>query len=198
MRVAAAQVGVALDPARVSLAHVLHDVSGAGRMAFFLTADGWADDASPVPPAGAGSYSDFGWYPLTELPANMIDRARVAVRHYAAGAASPPIPPSACKGGGARRAGPKAVGSNAMKLVKTHGSLNEIFALDATPDEWPSDAALREFVRRVCDRSAWTGGSDGIYLYDASGPERRRGSSTRTAPRPSSAVTGCAALAGSP
>ena len=98
VRVAAAQVGVALDPARVSLAHVLHDVSGAGRMAFFLTADASAyasADASagerageqpPVPPAGAGSYSDFGWYPLTDLPANMIDRARVAVRNYAAGA----------------------------------------------------------------------------------------------------------------
>jgi 8-oxo-dGTP diphosphatase len=87
VRVAAAQMGVALDPARVSLAHVLHDVSGAGRMAFFLTADGWTDKASPVPPAdGTRSYSDFGWYPLTDLPANMIDRARVAVRNYAAGA----------------------------------------------------------------------------------------------------------------
>jgi ADP-ribose pyrophosphatase YjhB (NUDIX family) len=86
VRVAAAQVGIALDPARVSLAHVLHDVSGAGRMAFFLTADDWEGDKSPVPPAGAGSYSDFGWYPLTDLPANMIDRARVAVRNYAAGA----------------------------------------------------------------------------------------------------------------
>jgi len=86
VRVAAAQVGVALDPARMSLAHVLHDVSGAGRMAFFLTADGWDGDTSPVPLAGAGSYSDFGWYPLTDLPANMIDRARVAVRNYAAGA----------------------------------------------------------------------------------------------------------------
>lgn len=87
VRVAAAQMGVALDPARVSLAHVLHDVSGAGRMAFFLTADGWADEACPLPAAnGTRSYSDFGWYPLTELPANMIDRARVAVRNYAAGA----------------------------------------------------------------------------------------------------------------
>ena len=86
VRIAAEQVGIALDPARVSLAHVLHDVSGAGRMAFFLTADGWEGDTSPGPLAGAGSYSDFGWYPLTELPANMIDRARVAVRNYAAGA----------------------------------------------------------------------------------------------------------------
>jgi diaminopimelate epimerase len=60
-----------------------------------------------------------------------------------------------------------------MRLIKTHGSLNEIFALDAAPDAWESDAALREFVRRVCDRGAWTGGSDGIYLYDASGPNAR-------------------------
>ena len=57
-----------------------------------------------------------------------------------------------------------------MRLVKTHGSLNEIFALDAVPGAWPTDAALRDFVRKVCDRSSWTGGSDGIYLYDASGP----------------------------
>ncbi|MGH3212888.1 MAG: hypothetical protein ACRDNO_34520 [Trebonia sp.] len=60
-----------------------------------------------------------------------------------------------------------------MRLVKTHGSLNEIFALDAAPDAWASDAALREFVRRVCDRSSWTGGSDGIYLYDARGTNAR-------------------------
>jgi diaminopimelate epimerase len=57
-----------------------------------------------------------------------------------------------------------------MRLVKTHGSLNEIFALDATPRAWASDGELRGFVRRVCDRGAWTGGSDGIYLYDPSQP----------------------------
>ena len=56
-----------------------------------------------------------------------------------------------------------------MRLIKTHGSLNEIFALEATPGDWASDAELRSFVRTVCDRDSWTGGSDGIYLYDASG-----------------------------
>jgi 8-oxo-dGTP diphosphatase len=89
VRVAAAQVGVELDSARVSLAHVMHDVSGHGRMAFFLTADGWdrpGDIDAAARRAGTPSYSDFGWFPLTELPANMIDRARVAVRNYAAGA----------------------------------------------------------------------------------------------------------------
>ena len=89
VRVAAAQVGIELDSTRVSLAHVMHDVSGHGRMAFFLTAEGWdrpGDIDVSARLAGTGSYSDFGWYPLTELPANMIDRARVAVRNYAAGA----------------------------------------------------------------------------------------------------------------
>jgi diaminopimelate epimerase len=57
-----------------------------------------------------------------------------------------------------------------MRLIKTHGSLNEIFALDATPSDWASDTELRAFVRAVCDRDSWTGGSDGIYLYDASTP----------------------------
>ena len=56
-----------------------------------------------------------------------------------------------------------------MRLIKTHGSLNEIFALEASPGDWGSDAELRSFVRTVCDRDSWTGGSDGIYLYDASG-----------------------------
>ena len=60
-----------------------------------------------------------------------------------------------------------------MRLIKTHGSLNEIFALEAAPGDWASDAALRAFVRTVCDRDSWTGGSDGIYLYDASGPNAR-------------------------
>lgn len=90
VRVAAAQVGIALDPAQVSLAHVLHDVSGLGQMAFFLTADAWAGEVGSARPGpgipGPRSYSDFGWFPLAELPANMIDRARVAVRNFATGA----------------------------------------------------------------------------------------------------------------
>jgi diaminopimelate epimerase len=58
-------------------------------------------------------------------------------------------------------------------LVKTHGSLNEIFAAAGTPDSFGSDAALRAFVRQACDREAWTGGSDGIYFYDDSGASAR-------------------------
>jgi ADP-ribose pyrophosphatase YjhB (NUDIX family) len=88
IRVAAAQTGIALTPSHVTLAHVMHDVSGAGRIAFFLTADGW--DGEPgcrTNGHGAGSYTDFDWFDVDELPANMIDRTRVAVRNYAAGGA---------------------------------------------------------------------------------------------------------------
>jgi 8-oxo-dGTP pyrophosphatase MutT (NUDIX family) len=81
VRVAAAEAGIALDLAWVTLAHVMHDVSGAGRIAFFLTADGWDGPAG----GAGGGYSDLGWFPLDALPANMIDRARVAVRNFAAG-----------------------------------------------------------------------------------------------------------------
>jgi diaminopimelate epimerase len=58
-----------------------------------------------------------------------------------------------------------------MRLVKSHGSRNEIFIADARPDEFPSDSALRAFVRRVCGRQAWTGGGDGVYFFDAGGPQ---------------------------
>lgn len=90
VRVAAAEAGIALDPARVTLAHVMHDVSGSGRIAFFLTAESWD---GPVADA-RGGYSDLGWFPLDALPANMIDRARVALRNFAAGASFSTYPAS--------------------------------------------------------------------------------------------------------
>ncbi len=81
IRVAAAQAGISLSPSHVTLAHVMHDVSGAGRIAFFLAADGWEGE----PGSACASYSDLAWFNAGDLPANMIDRARVAVRNYAAG-----------------------------------------------------------------------------------------------------------------
>ncbi len=83
IRIAAEQAGIELGPSHMSLAHVMHDVSGAGRIAFFLAADGW--DGEPDGPGG--SYSDFAWCDLDDLPANMIDRARVALRSCAGGTA---------------------------------------------------------------------------------------------------------------
>ena len=72
----ASEAGIAIGAENVSLAHVMHDVSGDGRIAFFLSVSGWAgQSASP----GAR------WFPVGSLPTNMLDRARVALRNYADG-----------------------------------------------------------------------------------------------------------------
>ena len=75
IRVAAA-AGIAIDGENVSLAHVMHDVSGSGRIAFFLSVSGWT--GQPTSP-------DVCWFPAGDLPTNMLDRARVALRNYADG-----------------------------------------------------------------------------------------------------------------
>ena len=69
-----AGAGIAISPESVTLAHVMHDVSGGGRIAFFLAVSGWE-----------GEPETARWFPLSDLPTNMLDRARVALRHYADG-----------------------------------------------------------------------------------------------------------------
>jgi 8-oxo-dGTP diphosphatase len=75
IRVAEA-TGIAIGAENVSLAHVMHDVSGSGRIAFFLSASGWT---------GRPASSDVRWFPVGDLPTNMLDRARVALRNCADG-----------------------------------------------------------------------------------------------------------------
>ena len=75
IRVASA-AGLAIGGENVSLAHVMHDVSGGGRIAFFLSVSGWT--GQPASP-------DVCWFPVGDLPTNMLDRARVALRNYADG-----------------------------------------------------------------------------------------------------------------
>jgi 8-oxo-dGTP diphosphatase len=75
IRVASA-AGIAIGGEHVSLAHVMHDVSGSGRIAFFLSVSGWT---------GQSTSPDVRWFPVGDLPTNMLDRARVALRNYADG-----------------------------------------------------------------------------------------------------------------
>jgi hypothetical protein len=75
IRVASA-AGIAIGGENVSLAHVMHDLSGGGRIAFFLSVSGWT--GQPASP-------DVCWFPVGDLPTNMLDRARVALRNYADG-----------------------------------------------------------------------------------------------------------------
>jgi 8-oxo-dGTP diphosphatase len=76
IRVASAEADIAIQAENVSLAHVMHDVSGSGRIAFFLTVSGWQGEFTS--PAAR-------WFPVGNLPTNMLDRSRVALRSYAQG-----------------------------------------------------------------------------------------------------------------
>src|SRR5713226_4941377 len=76
IRVALAEAGIVISAENVSLAHVMHDVSGSGRIAFFLTVSGWQ---------GEYTSPDARWFPVGHLPTNMLDRSRVALRNYAEG-----------------------------------------------------------------------------------------------------------------
>ncbi len=76
IRVASAEAGITISAGNVALAHVMHDVSGSGRIAFFLTVSGWQGEH-----ASAGAR----WFPVANLPTNMLDRSRVALRNYADG-----------------------------------------------------------------------------------------------------------------
>ena len=68
--------GIVIGAEDVSLAHVMHDVSGSGRIGFYLSVSGWT---------GEPSSPDARWFPVCDLPTNMLDRARVALRNYADG-----------------------------------------------------------------------------------------------------------------
>jgi 8-oxo-dGTP diphosphatase len=74
IRIAAGH-GISVAAEQVSLAHVMHDVSGGGRIAFFLDACAWNGEPT----------ADLCWFPVGELPTNMLDRARVALRDYSDG-----------------------------------------------------------------------------------------------------------------
>ena len=76
VRVASAEAGVVISAGNVSLAHVMQDVSGSGRIAFFLTVSGLE---------GEYTSPDACWFNLDQLPTNMLDRSRVALRNYAEG-----------------------------------------------------------------------------------------------------------------
>jgi 8-oxo-dGTP diphosphatase len=76
IRVASAEAGITINAGNVSLAHVMHDVSGSGRIAFFLTVSGWQ---------GEHTSTVACWFPVRNLPTNMLDRSRAALRNYAEG-----------------------------------------------------------------------------------------------------------------
>ena len=111
VRVASAEAGIAIRAENVSLAHVMHDVSGSGRIAFFLTITGWH---------GEFTSPDARWFAVGNLPTNMLDRSRVALRNYAQGMRFSTYPAFCLAGTGS-----SAVGSSALGEPALFGTLHE-------------------------------------------------------------------------
>ena len=116
IRVAAA-AGIVIGAENVSLAHVMHDVSGTGRIAFYLSVSGWA---------GRPTSADVRWFPVGDLPTNMLDRARVALRNYVDGMRFSTYPAFVPAGTGGTSGFHAVNGSPTESFAESNG-INELF-----------------------------------------------------------------------
>lgn len=78
------EIGVIVSPEHVEFAHVMHNSSSGGRVAFFFVVRTW--DGSPEN-CEPGKCSELRWFPFGHLPDHLIDYCRRALWHIAAGQA---------------------------------------------------------------------------------------------------------------
>jgi len=76
-REAREEAGLALDPAALSLAHVMHRRSDDERVSFFFAAQRWSGTPRNMEPHKC---RHLAWFPLDALPTNMVPYVRTALR----------------------------------------------------------------------------------------------------------------------
>jgi 8-oxo-dGTP pyrophosphatase MutT (NUDIX family) len=81
-REAREEAGVALDPAAVVVAGVMHRRSDAERVDFFVAAGRWSGEIVNVEPEKC---DDLRWFALDDLPDNVVPYVRRALENYRAG-----------------------------------------------------------------------------------------------------------------
>jgi 8-oxo-dGTP diphosphatase len=82
IREAKEEVGVTIAPESVEFAHVMHNSSSGGRIAFFFTVRRWEGTPENREP---DKCSELRWFPLSGLPDHLIAYCRTALTHIAAG-----------------------------------------------------------------------------------------------------------------
>ncbi|WP_459549264.1 NUDIX hydrolase [Nocardia sp. X0981] len=80
VREAKEEIGVTIDPAAVNFAHVTHNSSSGGRVAFFFQVQRWEGEPANMEP---DKYDDLAWFALDALPDRMIGYCRDALSHIA-------------------------------------------------------------------------------------------------------------------
>jgi 8-oxo-dGTP diphosphatase len=80
----AEEIGVVIGEEDVEFAHVMHNSSSGGRVAFFFTVCVWSGMPENREP---NKCSELRWFPLSALPEHLVGYCRVALAHIAAGQA---------------------------------------------------------------------------------------------------------------
>lgn len=82
IREAEEEVGVRMKPEDVRLAHVMHNKDGGGRMGWFFEVRRWEREVENREPEKHG---EIGWFEFGDLPEEMVDYAREAIKCYRKG-----------------------------------------------------------------------------------------------------------------
>jgi 8-oxo-dGTP diphosphatase len=82
IREAKEETGIIIAPEHVEFAHVMHNSSGAGRVAFFFVVRTW--EGTPEN-RESDKCSELRWFPPARLPDRLIGYCRQALGHIAAG-----------------------------------------------------------------------------------------------------------------
>jgi 8-oxo-dGTP diphosphatase len=82
VREAREETGILISPDAIDFAHVMHNSSGGGRVAFFFTVRRWDGIPQNREPHKC---SELRWAPLGALPANLVDYCRSALAAIADG-----------------------------------------------------------------------------------------------------------------
>jgi 8-oxo-dGTP diphosphatase len=84
IREAKEEIGVTIAPEAVEFAHVMHNSSSGGRVAFFFTVRHWGGRTENREPEKC---SELAWFSLNALPGRLIGYCRAALGHIAVGQA---------------------------------------------------------------------------------------------------------------
>jgi ADP-ribose pyrophosphatase YjhB (NUDIX family) len=81
-REAQEEAGIELAPDELAFAQVVHRADRDERVSFFFEARRWRGEPTNMEPHKA---DDLGWFPLNELPDNMVSYVRRAIERWRAG-----------------------------------------------------------------------------------------------------------------